>query len=316
MPEDAQRWKAAQADMVNSAAIPPLGWFESSPSEPCDGPEKDSLWLVLKFEGLSPAQAFAAPMPKQGPAQGSFSIFQRPEDLPINRRCAYLRTLFAGARAFARVAAVCARKHARALRVHTLRAHQRMPQAACEHRAAWLDPSLSRALHRRAGALRAVAALHARGTVHNSLGAGSLMVNTLDDARASRLVVKLDNLGFAQTFTGPSGAGSALDRGRRGDQTALAVTFCELVFGSLSTEAGSGGLPVADGTSVSRLLLEVFSRDTNKFRQYCLQCDEWADAVGFLDSVDGSGWDLVDALLQGEVGCSELVDCAFLAVRV
>lgn len=84
--------------MTDTAIVPPLGWFESAPSEPCSGPESDSLWLVLKFEGLTPAQAFAAPMPKQGPAQGSFTIFQRPEDLPINRRCAYLRTLFAGAR--------------------------------------------------------------------------------------------------------------------------------------------------------------------------------------------------------------------------
>jgi hypothetical protein len=75
-----------------------------------------------------------------------------------------------------------------------------------------------------------VAALHRHGIVHGSLGSGSFMVNTLDEARAASLVVKVDNLGFGQVFTGACGWDSALEKGKRGDREALAVTFLELTF--------------------------------------------------------------------------------------
>ena len=81
-----------------------------------------------------------------------------------------------------------------------------------------------------AGCLEAVAALHRCNVVHGSIGSGSFMVNTLEEARASSLVVKADNLGFGQIFSGGSGPGSGLDTGKRSDRGALAVTFCELAF--------------------------------------------------------------------------------------
>jgi hypothetical protein len=59
--------------------------------------------------------------------------------------------------------------------------------------------------------------------------------------------------------------------------------------------------------------LEVFSRDTGKLKEYCVTIDEWADVVDFLDGADDSGWDLIDALLQGDSPCADLVDSAFLA---
>lgn len=81
-----------------------------------------------------------------------------------------------------------------------------------------------------AGCLRAVAAVHKRGIVHGSLGSGSFMVNTLEEAHAASLVVKVDNLGFGQVFTGACGSDSALEKGKRADREALAVAFLELTF--------------------------------------------------------------------------------------
>ena len=75
--------------------------------------------------------------------------------------------------------------------------------------------------------------MHATDIVHGSIGSGSFMANTLDDSRASALLVKLDNLGFGQVFTGASGPSSGLEKGKRSDQEALAITFCELAFCAL-----------------------------------------------------------------------------------
>jgi hypothetical protein len=162
-----------------------------------------------------------------------------------------------------------------------------------------------------AEALRAVAALHMRGIVHNSLGTGSLMVNTLDEARAKDLLVKVENFGFAQQFSGNLGPGSAFDRGQRADQEALAVTFCELAFGSLVMDGGRT-VPRTDAVAFQRLLLEAFARDTTKLQEYCSTIDEWATVMEFWDAADGSGWGLLDALLQGASPCADLVDSPFL----
>jgi hypothetical protein len=82
-----------------------------------------------------------------------------------------------------------------------------------------------------AGSLRALASVHARGVVHGSIGSGSFMASTLDDARTTSLKVKLDNLGFGQMFIGGSGPQSGLEKGKRADREALAVMLCELTFG-------------------------------------------------------------------------------------
>lgn len=59
LPEAAEVWKAASADMLNVPVVPVLGWFESAPVEewrkdvdPMDS--VDSFWLVCKFEGTFP----------------------------------------------------------------------------------------------------------------------------------------------------------------------------------------------------------------------------------------------------------------------
>ena len=101
LPEQQQRWKAASADMSTCAVVPALGWFESGPSEDAsslNSSDSDSLWVVLKFEGLQPAQGFAKAMPLQQQSRGGFRLFAMPEDEPLRRRKGFLRALFSGAR--------------------------------------------------------------------------------------------------------------------------------------------------------------------------------------------------------------------------
>lgn len=67
------------------------------------------------------------------------------------------------------------------------------------------------------------------------------------------------------------------------------------------------------GAGFQRLLLEVFSKDIDGFKQYCMDVEEWGEAVEFLDDVDGAGWDLLDMLLQGSSSCENLLESPFLA---
>lgn len=67
------------------------------------------------------------------------------------------------------------------------------------------------------------------------------------------------------------------------------------------------------GAGFQRLLLEVFRKDIDGFKQYCMDVEEWGEAVDFLDDVDGAGWDLLDMLLQGSSSCENLLESPFLA---
>jgi hypothetical protein len=71
----------------------------------------------------------------------------------------------------------------------------------------------------------------------------------------------------------------------------------------------------ASAVAFQRLLLEVFDKDIAQFKEYCSDINEWADAVSFLDDVDGGGWDLLDALLQGDTPCRNLLEAPFLTVK-
>jgi hypothetical protein len=82
-----------------------------------------------------------------------------------------------------------------------------------------------------AGCLKATAFVHEEGIVHESIGLGAFMMSTVDDTQADRLLMKLDNFGVAQAYTGASGPDSALAQGIQRDQEALAITFCEIIFG-------------------------------------------------------------------------------------
>lgn len=70
---------------------------------------------------------------------------------------------------------------------------------------------------------------------------------------------------------------------------------------------------VMGGAGFQRLLLEVFNKDMDAFKEYCMDVEEWTDAVDFLGDVDGGGWDLLDMLLQGSSTCENLLESPFLS---
>ena len=96
LPEPKQTWKHATADMTATSIAPALGWFESAATEAKDQRTKiDSLWLVMKFEGLQPAQGFARAPPAESP-KGPLAFMGETRDDQLKRRCQYLQALFSG----------------------------------------------------------------------------------------------------------------------------------------------------------------------------------------------------------------------------
>ena len=81
--------------------------------------------------------------------------------------------------------------------------------------------------------------------------------------------------------------------------------------GSLTRDALS---PSSDAAAIQRLVREVFVEDVASFRSYAENVYEWAEAVSFLDDVDGAGWDLLDDLMRAEQPCSNLLESPFLNV--
>ena len=56
--------------------------------------------------------------------------------------------------------------------------------------------------------------------------------------------------------------------------------------GSLAQTDAAGDANSSTGAvAFQRLLLEVFKKDINKFREYCLDVEEFAEGVAFLDEV-------------------------------
>ena len=216
LPEAEGRWQAAKADLSRTAAVPALGWFDSAPSADVMKDrytEHNSLWLVIKFEGLQPIQGFVKPMPLQDKAPRGFGLFAPKLGTPVRRRCSFLRALWSG------TARHCKQCSASADDVINHCAVTRSSNADAE-RCSY------------AGCLESLAEVHENSIVHGSVGSGCFMANTLDDSRASRLVVKLDNFGYGQQITGASGLAGSLQRGMQLDCQALAITFCELTFGA------------------------------------------------------------------------------------
>jgi serine/threonine protein kinase len=184
------------------------------------------------------------------------------------------------------------------------------------------------------GSLQALAYCHEQGVVHGALGSGSVMLSTFDDRSAARLVVKLDNFGFARRVTlpkAPSSRGSSsqgasdppaaasqpaslatddtpLALGQREDLRALAVVLLECILSAL---AFSGPSQLTSAESIQRLLGEVFSWGVDEFRQYCEDEPDWAAAVELLSQDNGAGWALLQDLATGGRSAAELAASRF-----
>lgn len=66
-----------------------------------------------------------------------------------------------------------------------------------------------------------------------------------------------------------------------------------------------------DTASLRRLIFDVFHEDPQQFRDYCLQDEGYQSFVDFLDQRDGSGWQLLKKLWQGDTPVRELLSSGF-----
>lgn len=184
-----------------------------------------------------------------------------------------------------------------------------------------------------AGAVRALGFVHDRGVIHGSIGSGSLLLSTFSDSDSARLVVKIDNFGFARRvvvpgstkagkagsseplypapFPVPSAADdSPLALGHRGDRRQLAVVLLECFLGALS-EAGPSDATTAE--AVQRVLGDVFEWDVERYRQYIENEPEWGAVKEFLSADENAGWELIAQMVQGKSSASTLLaDSPFL----
>ncbi|GMH41662.1 hypothetical protein BSKO_09572 [Bryopsis sp. KO-2023] len=185
-------------------------------------------------------------------------------------------------------------------------------------------------------AMAALAFMHRNGRLHQSLGPNSLMLTTFEELKVVDLEVRLWDLAFSVDVSNEAlyGGGTlaeiwdmstanktvtekpgsfltdglwkrARDRGawstpeRRefgfaDDVYSAGLLFLYMVFVSLC-EPGS-----VDGPTIQRLVEGTFRSDVREFREYCREEENWSLAVRFLDAGEGSGWALLEAMLNPE----------------
>jgi hypothetical protein len=174
------------------------------------------------------------------------------------------------------------------------------------------------------GALHALAFCHAAGVAHGSLGAGSILLSTFDDAAAARLIVKLSDFGFARVVAGAEAAGAAapaavgaaafddadtpLALARAADLRALAAVYLETVLAALAA-GGPEGAPSAE--VVTRVLGDVYEWDVDAYAAYVRAEPAWEAAAALLDADGGAGWALVAGMAGGRAGAGALAEGPF-----
>ncbi|XP_062150367.1 uncharacterized protein LOC133858932 [Alnus glutinosa] len=164
------------------------------------------------------------------------------------------------------------------------------------------------------GAMRGLAFMHEHDRLHQSLGASSIVLNTIIERDAAYLVPRLRDLAFSVDIRyscleeGPgtlseglwrraSAAGAFTLMEKRAFGIADDIYEAGLLFAYLAfvpfCEAG-----VMDSLTLQRLLESTFQLDLEATREYCLADDRLLDAVKFLDVGDGAGWELLQAMLN------------------
>ncbi|WIA19004.1 hypothetical protein OEZ85_003668 [Tetradesmus obliquus] len=180
------------------------------------------------------------------------------------------------------------------------------------------------------GLLQALSYCHSRGVAHCGLGPGCVVVNTVKDKEADRLLVKLDNFGLARLYDHPledlsdgddSSSSSSSSSGaprqniedtdgllqRQQDLQAAGLLLAEVFM----VGAAAAGSEVLEVPALKRLLFDVFHEDIGLFKEYCLQDeDNFGGFVEFMDERDGSGWELLGQLLKGSQPAGQLLRTA------
>ncbi|KAA8540149.1 hypothetical protein F0562_026841 [Nyssa sinensis] len=164
------------------------------------------------------------------------------------------------------------------------------------------------------GAICGLAYMHDHDRLHQSLGPASVVLNTMAEKDAAYLVPRLRDLAFSVDIqysnleecsgalseglwrrASSAGAFSPMEKrafGIADDIYAAGLLFAYLAFIPFC-EAG-----IMDNLSLQRLLENTFQLDLEAMREYCLADDHLLEAVKFLDLGEGSGWELLQAMLN------------------
>jgi len=162
--------------------------------------------------------------------------------------------------------------------------------------------------------LQALGFIHDRGLIHRSLGAASLLVNTLDENFHLSLEVKLRDLGFAKSLTSldEKALKKARDKGaitpgeiarylQREDLAAMGYIFLQLTFSYLvdpsKFQPTNTQQEQSNQETFKRLFEDVYDKDLKRLRDYCEAEPGWELGIRFLDENNGSGWNLIAKLL-------------------
>ena len=174
------------------------------------------------------------------------------------------------------------------------------------------------------GILTSIGYCHDRQVVHGSLGSGCFLLSTFRDQEWPRLIVKIDNFGFSrhikllknedlgqspdnsipanQTKKG-HGDDTPLDIGCREDLKQIAVVIMEIVLSSLSEDGVSQS---TSSEAIQKLLGDVYDWDIYRYQEYVSGVPEWSLASELLSSDGDAGWDLLYALVSGNMTASHL----------
>ncbi|KAK1285088.1 hypothetical protein QJS10_CPB20g01215 [Acorus calamus] len=164
------------------------------------------------------------------------------------------------------------------------------------------------------GAINGLAYMHDHDRLHQSLGPASVVLNTIAERDAAYLVPRLRDLAFSVDirYSSLESGPRALSEGlwRRASASGAFTSLEKRAFG-IADDIYEAGLlfaylafvpfcetGVVDGLSLQKLLESTFRLDLEAAREYCLADDRLLEAVKFLDLGDGSGWQLLQAMLN------------------
>ncbi|KAL8049243.1 hypothetical protein ABFS82_06G008800 [Erythranthe guttata] len=166
------------------------------------------------------------------------------------------------------------------------------------------------------GTIRGLAYMHDHDRLHQSLGPASVVLNTMAEKEASYLIPRLRDLAFSVDvrYSEIEGDTRTLSEGLwRRASVAGAFTLMEKRAFGIADDIYEAGLlfaymafipfceaGVMDSLSLRRLLENTFKLDVQAMREYCLADDRLLEAVKFLDLGDGAGWELLQAMLNGD----------------
>lgn len=186
------------------------------------------------------------------------------------------------------------------------------------------------------GFLKGLAYMHSKGRLHQSIGPASVTLNTTNEMDVRFLVPRIRDFAFSIDISDPSSLAAEIRRPAnaveevkeslwRRAAAAGAKSILDRRSYGLADDIYASGLLVAflcfvplcapgaiDQAALQRLLETTFSLDIKAAREYCAADERWANAVAFLDSNDGAGWDLLQAMLNPDYRLRPSADTALM----